>query len=992
MSEKELEDEFVELLTGLNYNKNDAIKDLVSLENNFKSKLEKRNGVNLSEAEFKRVLDTIINSNVFEASKTLRESFEITRDDDTKLPLRLMAENWCANDFEVITQPKLNTKNSHHKYDVILLFNGLPLVQIELKNGANKVSAYNAIEQIKNYKKAEGTPYRSTLMCFVQIFIVSNGSNTLYFANNNTLGGDLKKATMPVYKWADDKNKKIVNLESFARAALERCNLARMIERYIVLKEETKELVLMRPYQIYAVQKILEHIKDEDENGYIWHTTGSGKTLTSFKTATLLKQKNIIDREIYKCMFIVDRKDLDTQTVKEFNKFQEGSVETNENSQELIRKMLSENIKNKVIVTTLQKFNSILTKRAEELKGIKDKHFIFIFDECHRSQFGDTNKKIREFFKNHRMYGFTGTPIFEDNATKSIGKIIENGKKEKYTTKTIFNKELHSYRIANAIDDGNVLAFNIQYNEQEEKAGKEKVVDYILKHHHRKTEGREFNSLFATKSINDAIEYYEIFQKKIKEQNQDQSQKLEVRCLFSPPQLAKKEGLDNETENEEYEKSTEEEKKYKEKKLLKIMQDFESSYTSTNNQFYSYSGALQETIKNHNKNMAKNKRNSADDSNKKEKIADITIVVDMLLTGFDSHYTNTLYVDKNLKHHGLIQAFSRTNRVIYSSDNKPHGNIVCFSTTKKDVDEAIEMFSKPHSENTKWQVKKFEDLKKETIKAIEDLYKTANSPEAAANLQGQEARKEFLQAFREANNLYNTIIQYDEYDKNNEAKEEIETELKFNEENRTAYMNMYQNIKEEYFKTIRKEAEENQESQKTPEETEAEFELTMSKEYIIDYDYIIKLIREHIEKPEERTIEEILQIISADEHFRGNKHLIESYINNLKEGDITTKKDLIDYIENKKKEALPSLIDDIKKIININEDISQDIKGIIKRIKNTNKLKQADDAVITIIEKSPEIKSLPQFDTKYKETKDKIYERIEKYFKEYENDKWQTMN
>lgn len=337
-------------------------------------------------------------------------------------------KDWCKNDFEVISQLKINTENSNQRYDVILLINGLPVVQIELKK--LDISPRKAMQQIVDYKNELGNGYGNSLMCFIQLFIVSNRSNTFYFANNKNqhFQFNADEQFLPVYKLADVNNKKITHLEPFTEKFLSKCTLGEMISKYIVLVESEQKMLVMRPYQIYAVKAIVDCIKDNRGNGYIWHTTGSGKTLTSFKASTLLKD----NPDIEKCLFVVDRKDLDRQTREEFNKFQEGSVEENTNTETLVRRLLSTDYADKVIVTTIQKLGLALDQNSkrnkqkadkgietfnERLEPLKDSRMVFIFDECHRSQFGDNHQAIKAFFPNAQLFGFTGTPIFEENAS-----------------------------------------------------------------------------------------------------------------------------------------------------------------------------------------------------------------------------------------------------------------------------------------------------------------------------------------------------------------------------------------------------------------------------------------------------------------------------------------------------------------------------------------------------------------------------------------------
>lgn len=408
--ENTIEYEFINTLQTLKYEYRDDIRDRAALERNFREKFEALNRVRLTDGEFVRLLDEIVTPDVFTAAKTLRSINSFTRDDGTPLNYTLVnIKDWCKNTFEVINQLRINTDNSHHRYDVILLINGVPCVQIELKTLG--ISERRAMEQIVDYKNDPGNGYSKTILCFMQLFIVSNRDRTYYFANNNTrhFNFNAEERFLPIYEFADENNRKITHLNDFAHRFLEKCTLGQTISRYMVLIASEQKLMMMRPYQVYAVQHMIKCISDNAGNGYIWHTTGSGKTLTSFKAATLLKD----NPDIEKCLFVVDRKDLDRQTREEFNRFQAGCVEENTNTATLVRRLLSDDYADKVIVTTIQKLGLALdetstrnTQRTkhnqptykELLAPLSDKRIVFIFDECHRSQFGENHRAIKEFF------------------------------------------------------------------------------------------------------------------------------------------------------------------------------------------------------------------------------------------------------------------------------------------------------------------------------------------------------------------------------------------------------------------------------------------------------------------------------------------------------------------------------------------------------------------------------------------------------------------
>ena len=561
-AERDIEDELISKLGDLKYEYRPDIRDKASLDKNFRQKFEDLNRVKLTDSEFARLLDGIVTADVFAAAQALRATETFERDDDTPLNYTLVnTKDWCKNTFEIVNQLRINTDSSHHRYDVMLLINGVPVVQIELKT--LKISPRRAVEQIVEYKNDPGNGYTRTLLCFVQLFVVSNQSTTWYFANNNNrhFSFNAGEQFLPVYQFADEDNRKITHIDEFAEQFLAKCTLGNMISRYMVLVESEQKMLMMRPYQIYAVKAIVECIKDDCGNGYIWHTTGSGKTLTSFKASTLLKD----NPDVEKVLFVVDRKDLDRQTREEFNKFQDGCVEENTNTGSLVRRLLSENYADKVIVTTIQKLGLALDENSkrnkqkkkqgkatykDQLEPLRDKRMVFIFDECHRSQFGENHQAIKKFFPKSQLFGFTGTPIFEENATQ---KQIEGDAQTLKTTEDLFQRELHKYTITHAIEDRNVLKFHVDYfgpKEDEPAEGKktakqkkadlptkQAVAEAVLAKHDAATDERRFNAVLATSSISDAIEYYELL-KKLQGDMQETDpdfEPLKVACVFSPP-------------------------------------------------------------------------------------------------------------------------------------------------------------------------------------------------------------------------------------------------------------------------------------------------------------------------------------------------------------------------------------------------------------------------------------------------------------------------
>lgn len=875
--ENQIEQSFINKLTDLKYIYRPDIRDKDSLNQNFRQKFQELNQVNLSDAEFARLQDSIITGDVYNSAKILREKNSFVRDDGTPLYYTLVnIKDWCKNSFEVINQLRMNTDNSHHRYDVILLINGVPVVQVELKT--LEISPRRAMAQIVDYKNDPGNGYTKTLLSFIQIFIVSNQTNTWYFANNNNrhFTFDADERFLPMYKFADKDNNKITHLNTFSEHFLSKCILGEMISRYMVLVATEQKLLMMRPYQMYAVKAIIECIHQNCGNGYIWHTTGSGKTLTSFKASTLLKD----NPDIEKCLFVVDRKDLDRQTREEFNRFQENCVEENTNTDTLVKRLLSTDYTDKVIVTTIQKLGLALddnnaNKYKERLKPLSDKRVVFIFDECHRSQFGENHKAIKEFFPNAQLFGFTGTPIFEQNATyKQIDEDLGSFK----TTLDIFQRELHPYTITNAIDDENVLRFHIDYYKpdakvkQGETITKKAIVEAILDKHDGATASRKFNAVFATASINEAIEYKTLFktiQASRKEINEEY-EPLNIACVFSPPAEGNKD-IKQLQEDLTQEKADNEVNPNEKKKALKtILEDYNNQFGTNHNlaNFDLYYQDIQKRIKDHkypNKDYAH-----------KNKI-DIVIVVDMLLTGFDSQYLNTLYVDKNLKYHGLIQAFSRTNRIL--NDTKPYGNILDFRGQQEAVNEAIALFSGKSGKPAKevWLVDSAPVVIDNLHNAVVALDKfmtsqgLENRPEEVSNLKGDEARGQFINLFKEVQRLKTQLDQYT--DLSDENKETIEQIIP--QDTLRSFKGMYL----ETATRLREKQGKNSESSID----QLDFEFVLFASAVVDYDFIMGLIARYTQttKKQKMTKEELLGIIESDAKFVDEKEDIRAYIDTL---------------------------------------------------------------------------------------------------------------
>ena len=901
VKEEHIEYGFIGKLQNLKYEYRADIRDRAALEKNFREKFEALNRVKLTEAEFARLLDEIVTPDVYAAAKTLRGINSFNRDDGTPLNYTLVnIKDWCKNHFEVVHQLRINTDNSHHRYDVILLINGVPCVQIELKTLG--VNPRRAMEQIVEYKNDPGNGYTKTLLCFMQLFIVSNRDRTYYFANNNArhFAFNADERFLPIYEFASEDNRKVTQLDEFAEAFLKKCDLGRTISRYMVLLAGEQKLMVMRPYQIYAVQHIVQCIAEDNGNGFIWHTTGSGKTLTSFKASTLLKEND----HIHKCVFVVDRKDLDRQTREEFNKFQEGCVEENTNTAALVRRLLSEDYADKVIVTTIQKLGLALDENSkrnkqrskngkatykEQLEALTDKRIVFIFDECHRSQFGENHKAIKAFFPKAQLFGFTGTPIFEANA--SLQK-IEDAQASMRTTADLFEKQLHAYTITHAIEDGNVLRFHVDYFKPEgknppkpgEAIGKRAVIEAILSKHDAATGGRRFNAILATASINDAIEYHALFKtlQAEKQAADPEFKPLNIACVFSPPAEGDPDVKQIQEDLPQEQADNQEDPEGKKAALKAILADYNARYGSNHrlSEFDLYYQDVQKRIKDQQWPNA--------DHPAAQKI-DITIVVDMLLTGFDSKFLNTLYVDKNLKHHGLIQAFSRTNRVL--NGTKPYGNILDFRQQQDAVDTAIALFSgEKTGEQAReiWLVDKAPVVIQKLETAVQKLgdfmqsQGLACTPSAVANLKGDEARAAFITHFKEVQRLKTQLDQYTDLTGDNRAA--IEQVLP-NENLR--------GFKGQYLETARQLRDQQGKIGSKDGATEdpvdqLDFEFVLFASAVIDYDYIMGLIAKFSAKGPGKvkmSKDELISLISADAKFMNERDDIAEYIGTLKAGE-----------------------------------------------------------------------------------------------------------
>ena len=950
MPESRLEEDLVTKLQDLKYEYRPDIRDRAALEANFRERFEALNRVKLTDGEFERLLDEIVTPDVYQAARSLRNMESFSRDDGTPLNYTLVnIKDWCKNHFEVVNQLRINTDYSHHRYDVILLINGVPVAQIELKSLG--ISPRRAMEQIVDYKNDPGNGYTRTLLCFVQIFIVSNRTDTWYFANNNArhFAFDADEQFLPVCQFADEDNAKITHLDDFADHFLAKCTLGHMISKYMVLIASERKLLMMRPYQIYAVKAIVDCIDQNCGNGYVWHTTGSGKTLTSFKASTLLKT----NESVHKCLFVVDRKDLDRQTREEFNRFQENCVEENTNTAALVRRLESDDYADKIIVTTIQKLGLALDENGkrnrqngargqstfmQRLKQLQDKRMVFIFDECHRSQFGENHKAIKEFFPNSQLFGFTGTPIFEDNATV---RQIEADVATLRTTQDLFEKELHAYTITHAIEDRNVLRFHVDYYRPKDVSAlrpgqalaKRAVAEAILEKHDAATGDRRFNALLATASINGAIEYWEVFKTLQAERQADDPEfvPLKIAAVFSPPAEGNKDVRQIQEDLPQEKEDNRHDPEGKKAALKAIIDDYNQRYGTSHdlNNFDLYYQDIQQRIKD------QKFPNHDLPGNGQEKI-DVTIVVDMLLTGFDAKFLNTLYVDKTFKHHGLIQAFSRTNRVLNAT--KPHGHILDFRQQRDNVDAAIALFSGVQAEHAReiWLAEEAPIVMTDFEKAVEDLGQFLESqhlratPDQVSNLKGDEARAQFVNRFKEVQRLKTQLNQYT--DLTDEQRDRIERILPEDDLRafRGSYIEMARRLKEQQGKPG-KDGE-----PATPDVDQLEFEFVLFASALIDYDYIMKLIARYSgQDPKKVTIsrDQLIGLIRSDAKFLEEREEITDYVRSLKEGEGLDEATIRSGYEQFKIEKQAKEIDELARKHDLSaESLSTFVNAILQRM------------------------------------------------------------
>ena len=743
-SEAALENGLIDTLQKMNY-EYVHIEEEKNLSANFKKQLEKHNKKKLeelgrtefTESEFEKILIYLEGGTRFEKAKKLRDLFPLELESGERLWVEFLNRtHWCQNEFQVSNQITVEGRKKC-RYDVTILINGLPLVQIELKRrGVELKQAYN---QIQRYHK---TSFHG-LFDYIQLFVISNGVNTRYFANNPNSGYKF------TFNWTDAANVPFNDLEKFATVFFDKCTLGKIIGKYIVLHEGDKCLMVLRPYQFYAVEKILDRVENSNDNGYIWHTTGAGKTLTSFKAAQLVSELDDVD----KVMFVVDRHDLDTQTQAEYEAFEPGAVDSTDNTDELVKRLHSNS---KIIITTIQKLNAAVSKQwySSRIEEIRHSRIVMIFDECHRSHFGECHKNIVKFFDNTQIFGFTGTPIFVENAVDG------------HTTKEIFGNCLHKYLIKDAIADENVLGFLVEYyhgNEDVEYADQDRMTEiakFILNNFNKSTFDGEFDALFAVQSVPMLIRYYKIFK--------SLNPKIKIGAVFTYAANSNQDdeqtgmntgGFASESTGEADE-------------LQAIMDDYNNMYGTsfTTENFRAYYDDI-------NLRMKKKKADM--------KPLDLCLVVGMFLTGFDSKKLNTLYVDKNMEYHGLLQAFSRTNRVL--NEKKRFGKVVCFRDLKSKVDEAIKLFSNgtPLEDIVR---KPFNEVKRDYQKLTKDFLEHYPEPHFVDYLQSENDKKQFILAFRDIIKKHAEIQIYNEFEK--EANDLGMTEQQFMDF-RSKYLDIY---------------------------------------------------------------------------------------------------------------------------------------------------------------------------------------------------------
>lgn len=912
-SEAALENEFIKMLTeqGYEYLK---INDSTALVNNLRTQLELLNDYKFTENEWTRFFNTNIannNDGIVEKTKKIQTDHiqVLKRDNGTSKNISLIdKKNIHNNRLQVINQYVENSGNYENRYDVTILVNGLPLIHIELKRRG--VALKEAFNQINRYQR-DSFWVGTGLYEYIQIFVISNGTNTKYYSNT-TRNSHIKEQTATRNKskktsnsfeftsyWADSTNKPINDLVDFTRTFFSKHTILNILTKYCVFTSE-ELLLVMRPYQIVATEKILNRIEVStnykkmgtiEAGGYIWHTTGSGKTLTSFKTAQLASNLEYID----KVLFVVDRKDLDYQTMKEYDRFEKGSANGNR-STKILQKQLEDN-SSRIIVTTIQKLSEFVKRNSNH--PVYQKHIVLIFDECHRSQFGDMHKIIVKNFKNFHMFGFTGTPIFAQNAKNNSNTTF-------CTTKQAFGEKLHTYTIVDAINDGNVLPFRIDYvntiklkediedenvnaiNTEEVLSSHEriaKVVEYIISHFDQKTirnslydlKGKRlngFNSIFAVSSIPVAKKYYLEFKKQLKKTQKDLT--IATIYSFAANEADTADGIldDEGFETELLDQSSRE---FLDFAIGEYNKKFKTNFSSEGNGFQDYYKDLSDRVK--------------------HREVDILIVVNMFLTGFDATTLNTLWVDKNLKQHGLIQAYSRTNRILNSV--KSYGNIVCFRDLQQETNDAIALFGDKNASGIVL-LKSYEDYyygytdeNKKYHKGYEErIAELLQKYPLGQQIIGEQAKKDFIKDMGSILRLRNILFSFDKFEGN-----EILSQRDFQD-----YIGMYADLYEE-FKKISKETESIKD--------DIVFEMELVKQVEVNIDYILMLVSKYHKTncKDKEILGSINTAINSSLALRSKKELIEGFIDRINvNNDIY--KDWTAFVKEQKEHDLETLIEE----------------------------------------------------------------------------------
>lgn len=863
-SEAILENKLIKQLVDLGY-QSVKVMDGDVLVSNLKSQLEAFNEASYTDKEFDGILNHLAKGNVFEKAKTLRDRFSFTQDNGEIAYVRFFdSENWNNNLFQVTNQVS-QEGSFKNRYDVTLLVNGLPLVQIELKRRGLEIK--EAFNQINRYQKHSFWSNHA-LFQYVQLFVISNGANTKYLANNEL------QSVKQTFFWADANNKNITELDAFAAAFLNPDHLGKMIANYIVINETHKVLMVLRPYQYFATEALIKQVKTNTDNAYIWHTTGSGKTLTSFKTSQILMDLP----EVYKVVFVVDRKDLDYQTMQEFNSFKEGSVDSTDNTTSLVNQFLGK-FKDKkgvrkesdLIITTIQKLNNAISDRyAKQLEHLKKERLVFIFDECHRSQFGETHERITKFFARSQLFGFTGTPIFAENASKN-----DKGKR---TTKDLFGKCLHKYVITDAIRDENVLKFGIEYysvfkhknkaqfDQMVEDINKkevfedpkylESVVDYIIANHNRKTFSKDYSAIFAVSDIDAAIAYYELFQQKKLAGEHD----LRIATIFTYGANEEDENAQDFLPGDEFAQAAEAQVAYQSSHSRDKLESFVGDYNKMYNTNYTTkdSKLFEGYFKDISKRLKDREKTTFNDE--KDRL-DLVIVVGMMLTGFDAKKVNTLYVDKNLKQHGLIQAFSRTNRIF--GEQKSQGNILCFRNLKQATDDAITLFSNKEAIEVV-VMPEYKDIAKQFDEAFKGLKEIVPSYQSVNELESEEEEAAFVQAFRRLMRNLNVLQSYTDFD-----WDDLPLDEQAYEDYKSKYLDLYEKVKRE------------KQKEKVSILDDIDFELELIHRDRVNVAYIIKLLAKlKLSDPTSAKAQKkaIIDLLGGDVMLRSKRELIEKFI------------------------------------------------------------------------------------------------------------------